>query len=120
MSGFILLNNWNTLYIATNPLVPAQQPGVNPWAGTLATAPPPLQTFELLINGTAGNVSGTAQIIVSNSGNTWYKYGDPMSATSAYLNASTALSGNQGWNLYGAILTAISGTNATATLTMEC
>lgn len=85
--------------------------------------PPQQQTFELYVNG-VGAVSATVQLVVSNneggdpSQYNWFAYGDPFTATGTNKGVnSTAMNG--AWRAYGAYLTAISGTNASANLRMN-
>ena len=98
---------------------PPQKEPVQPWGANNPTSPPPEQTFHLIVAGTAGNVSGTAQVIVSNDGVNWVNYGDAIAAASTYLTAQASFAGTQAWKYFGAYLTAISGTGATATLRMN-
>lgn len=84
--------------------------------------PPQTQAFQLTVSG-VGAVSATAQIIVSNDSGgdpsqyDWVNYGDPVSASGTTVGIYPS-GGNQPWRHYGAYLTAISGTNAAATLRM--
>lgn len=77
--------------------------------------PAPQQTFVLTVTGT-GALSATAQVMVSNDGDNWLNYGAPITATNGVPAAQT---GNQVWEYFGAVLTAISGTNAGAKLVMS-
>ena len=114
MSTYPLLTNQTVTQSAPPPVVPIAPPGpTNP------TMPPQKQTFHLVITGSAGNVSGTAQIVASNDGQNWVSYGDPITAASAYLTAQAAASMDGSWKWFGAYLTAISGTGAVANLTMN-
>lgn len=98
---------------------------MTPWGPTNPTSPPQQQTFQLEIVGTAGNMGGTAQLVVSNdegpdpSQFNWVNYGDPLIAPSTYLVAQYLASMNGSWKHYGAYLTAISGTGAKATVRMS-
>lgn len=91
---------------ANNPNMPSQQ-----------------QTFELEVVG-VGTVSATAQIVVSNDTGpdptqfNWIKYGDTIMA-SGTNSGSVGMGGTQSWRHFGAYLTAISGTNASATCRMS-
>ena len=114
MSQYYLLTNQTAIQSAPPPVVP-----VEPWGNVLGVTNPPEQTFQLTITGTAGNVSGTAQVVVSNDGISWISYGDPLSVASSYLTGVAGFAGTQSWNFYGAYLTAISGTGAKATLVMS-
>ena len=113
MSNYNLLTNQKVTQSAPPPVVP-----VDPWGTVLGVTNPLSQTFQLVITGSAGNVSGTVQIVVSNDGVNWQNYGDPMVAASGYLTAQAQFTGTQPWTWFGAILTAISGTNAVANLIM--
>lgn len=114
MASYDLLQNQTVL--ATAP--PPQKEAVQPWGPTNPTSPPGQQTFHLTITGTAGNVSGTAQIIATNDGSNWVNYGDPIAAPSTYLTAQASMSGTAAWKFFGAYLTAIAGTGAKASLKM--
>lgn len=114
MASYDLLLNQTV--IATAP--PPQKEVVRPFGPTNPTTPPTQQSFQLVITGTAGNVSGTAQVIVSNDGVNWAHYGDPIVAVSTYLVAQASSVAQQSWIYYGAYLTAISGTGAKASLKM--
>lgn len=116
MASYDLLLNQTVT--ATAP--PPQKEAVQPWGPQNPTSPPTEQAFHLVVTGTAGNVSGTAQIIASNDGVNWISYGDPISAPSTYLTAQASMGGTQSWKYFGAYLTAISGTGAKATLRMVC
>lgn len=120
------MSNWNLLYNQTvTQAAPPPPLPVSPWGPTNPKSPPLQQTFQLVISGSAGNVSGTAQLVVSNDEGpdpslyNWVPYGDPLVAASTYLVAQAQTSMNQGWRHFGAYLTAISGTNAAATLKMN-
>lgn len=93
---------------------PSYQP-VNP-AGS--TTPAANQGFQLVVTGT-GSVSASAQIVVSNDGVNWTNL-TPAITASAAVGTSSAIGGNSQvpYQYFGAYITAISGTNATATLTM--
>lgn len=115
MSVYNLLQNQAVTSVGPNP----QGQIVNPPGPVLPTAPTTQQTFELVITGTAGSVSGTAQVVSSNDGINWITYGAPIVVASSYLTGAAGLSGAQSWTFFGAYLTAISGVGATATLKMS-
>lgn len=120
MSIWYLLRNQTVTQTAPPPPNP-----VAPWGPTNPTSPPQQQTYHLEVAGTAGNMSGTAQLVVSNDEGpdpslfNWINYGDPLVAASTYLVAQASASMNASWRHYGAYLTAISGTGAKATLRMS-
>lgn len=115
MASYDLLLNQT----ATASVPPPQGNIVEPWGPTNPKSPPTEQTFHLVIAGTAGNVSGTAQVVVSNDGVNWVNYGDAIAAASTYLTAQASFAGTQAWRYFGAYLTAISGTGAKASLKMS-
>lgn len=100
-------------------------------SGLVGNAPPQSQSFQLSVTG-AGFVSATAQIYVSddqisfgedNIPAIWSAYGDPISATGFgdIAPPPSAISNGIGVHRhYCAVLTAISGTNASALLRMSC
>jgi len=97
---------------------------VSPWGATNPTTPPSQETFVVEIIGTAGNVGGTVQLVASNdpgdpaSVKNWVNLGDPLIAPSTYLTATYTTTMQASFKHYGALLTAISGTGAAATVTM--
>jgi hypothetical protein len=108
-----------------NPIPSPPKPqgqAVKPWGPTNPTSPPAEQTFQLVVAG-VGAVSASAQILVSNdtgddpSQYNWLPYGDPIAAAGTN-NGQASSAGSQAWRHFGAYLTAISGTNASATLRM--
>lgn len=121
MSKYDLLLRVTTTGI-TSPLKPQFQ-SVKPGDGFNSNMPAQTQAFELTVSG-VGAVSASAQIIVSNDTgadpNTynWVAYGDPITAAGTD-RAMTVSGGTQPWRNYAAYITAISGTNAEATLRMS-
>lgn len=93
-------------------------PSFQPTNPAGSTSPSGSQGFQLVVTGT-GNVSASAQIVVSNDGINWTSLGGALAATST-ANVSTAISGNSNtpYQYFGGYITAISGTGAKATLTM--
>lgn len=81
--------------------------------------PPTQQTFHLVVTATAGNASGTANVLGSNDGINWVAVGSAVTASSTYLVAQAAATTNVSYKYYGAYLSAISGTGASATLLMS-
>lgn len=101
---------------ARGPQNPTKAPGP-----TNSNMPAQEQTFHTKVSG-VGSVSVTIQNVVSNDGDNWLNYGD------AYTVAGTAgvdspaqgsVTGSQSWEWFGAYVTAISGTDASANLTMS-
>ncbi len=80
--------------------------------------PPTNQVFQLIVTG-SGNVSATAQPIVSNDGMNWANYGSTISAASAATVSQANGTGAVPWAFYSAIITAISGTGAVAKVIMN-
>lgn len=114
MSIYMLLTNAVAVQTSGQPPNPVKPDGPsNPNMPTLR------QTFQLIVTGTAGNVSATVQPLVSNDGVNWTAYGDPLIAASTYLTAMQNASMEGSWKYFGAYLSAISGTGAAATLSMN-
>lgn len=106
--SYVLIGPAETsLYTTPNPIVSRDSIGRDV----------PQQTFFLTVNG-VGAVSATAQPMVSNDRVNWLNYGAPITAAGTTTGVA-AQTGNQVWEYYGAVLTAISGTNASAKLTMS-
>lgn len=80
--------------------------------------PPSQQCFQLVVTGT-GAVSASAQLYGSNDGTNWATIGAPITATGTGTG-TVAANGTVNFAFFGALLTAISGTGAVATLTMSC
>lgn len=97
---------------SANPIVnaPASESG--------AGSPPSVQAFVLTVQG-SGNVSATAQIVGSNDGVNFVTYGAPIAAASAQTVSSQGQGGVVPYQYYSAYVTAISGTNAVATVTVS-
>lgn len=79
------------------------------------------QAFTLVING-IGNCSATAQIVGSNDGVNFLPVGAPIAATGPFADLKAGIQAantNATFNFFGAYITAISGTNANATLTLS-
>lgn len=90
---------------------------VEPDGPTNPKMPPLAQAFQLVVSG-IGTVSATVQVLASNDGTNWVDYGDAVTATGT-ITGQAAWAGNQPFRHYAAILTAISGTGAAATLRMS-
>lgn len=120
MSKYDLLVNATATGV-TSPIKPQFQ-AVKPPGPTNPNLPPQQQTFQVEVNG-VGPVSASAQIIVSNDAGPdpslyhWIAYGDPITAAGTPTGQAGA-SMNGAWRNYGAYLTAISGTDAAATVRM--
>lgn len=120
MSKYDLLVNATITGVLTPPKPQFQ--AVRPPGPNNPDMPPQQQTFQLVVDG-VGTVSATAQVIVSNDSGgdpslyNWIAYGDPIVASGPNIGQATE-SMNGAWRNYGAYLTAISGTNASATLRM--
>lgn len=83
--------------------------------------PPLAQAFTLVVNG-IGNCSATCQIVGSNDGVNFINYGAAITASSAFADITPGIASANGtitYKYYGAYITAISGTNAAATLAMS-
>lgn len=96
--------------------LPVGSNSINPTADT-APINTQTQAFQLTVTG-SGNVSASAQIIVSNDGVNWASYGSAIAATSGASPNLAIGSGAQPWQFFSAYITAISGTGAKATVTM--
>lgn len=109
--------------IATKSGGKPQGQSVTPPGPTNPNMPPLQQAFQLDVVG-VGAVSASAQIVVSNDDGpdpslyNWTAYNDPITAAGTD-NASNIQAGTQCWKNFGAYITAISGTNASATLRMS-
>lgn len=83
----------------------------------LAITPAFQQAFQITVKG-QGAVSASVQMYGSNDNKNWAKIGAPVNV--AGTNVATAgTNGSVGYSFFGALLTAISGTNALATVTMN-
>lgn len=116
MTTYALLTNVTAVQSAPTttrgPMNPVQAPGPGN-----ANNPAQEQTFHLVVTG-IGAVSVTAQPIVSNDNVNWIVYGDTITAAGTD-RGQISVGGSQAWSWYGAYVTAISGTNASANLTMS-
>lgn len=83
----------------------------------LAISPPENQSFQLTVKGT-GAVSATAQVYGSNDKVNWVPYGAAITS-SGTGTGTNAQGGTTPYAFFGALLTAITGTGATATLVMN-
>ena len=81
--------------------------------------PPTNQAFQLVVTGPSATVvSATATILGSNDGINWGSIGTITAAAAVQPNIQTG-SGTVPWAYFSAYLTAISGTGAKATLSMN-
>src|SRR5258708_29119493 len=83
------------------------------------TTPPTNQTFHLIVTGTSGNVSATAQPIVSNDGINWTNYGTAITASSGASPNQQSTTGAAPWAFFSAYITPIASTVALAMLVMN-
>lgn len=90
----------------------------NPLDANLPVTPPAQQAFQLTVTGT-GAISGTVQIYGSNDAVHWLTIGSTITAN-GNTSVSTGANGTVPFAFFGCLLTAISGTNARATVTMSC
>lgn len=87
--------------------------------GALGSVQPPTnQTFHVVETG-SGNVTATVQIFVSNDGQNFIAYGSAISIASAAAPQQASSTGTAAWAYYTAQVTAISGTSASVTVTMN-
>lgn len=116
MSVYKLLTNVTAVQAAPTatrgPMNPVQAPGPDN-----ANMPAQNQAFALSVTG-IGAVSVTVQPVVSNDGATWIADGDPVTASGTDLGLFP-WGGSRPWAWFGAYVTAISGTNASANLLMS-
>lgn len=115
MSVYKLLTNAKVVgVLPPNPSAKAYGPN-NP------NMPAEAQQFHIVLYG-VGNCSATVQHYGSNDDVNWLAYGDPVTVTGVGLGASVtaqgSMTGNSPWHHLGAILTAISGADASVTDTM--
>jgi hypothetical protein len=114
MAVYTLINGATQVFATFTTIIPYQtdNPIPQPTIGNV-------QGFQLVVKGNNGqNVSATVQIATSNDGVTWSNYVDALTAMGVTTgNATWNATGN--YKFFSAILTAISGTGAKATLTMS-
>jgi hypothetical protein len=91
--------------------------GGNTMDPNLKVAPSPNQAFQIVVNG-VGAVSASVQIYGSNDKVNWTPIGSPVKA-SGINSGNNGANGSIGYSFFGALLVAISGTNATVTCTMN-
>lgn len=77
------------------------------------------QSFFLVVTG-SGAVSAMAQVMGSNDGVNWTPYGPPITATAATGTSVGAATGLTPFVFFTGYVTAVSGTNASVSLTMGC
>jgi hypothetical protein len=128
LSNYVLLSPTNV--VGTLPPAPIARPispsqlhslqviNGNPMDPNLPVTPPGQQSFQLVVKGT-GAVSAQAQIYGSNTGLDWATVGAPITANGT-TKATVVANGTVPFAFFGALLTAISGTNAIASVTMSC
>lgn len=90
---------------------------VQPLAQNLPNSPAPTQSLQVVTNG-IGNCSSAVQFYGSNDGLSFYPYGPLLTATGTVADISPGVSvfaGTQCYTYIGAIVTTISGTNASVT-----
>lgn len=119
VSTYALLTNVTAVQAAPTATRPPNNPAIAPGPNN-ANMPPQSQQFQLEVSG-IGAVSATVQLVGSNdvgSVKNWYNYGDPLTATGTDLGQkATTLAAP--WREIGAYVTAISGTNASASVRMS-
>lgn len=89
--------------------------------GQNPNSPTQSQAFVLTLTG-IGNCSATCQIVASNDGQNFVNLGGTLTATGPAVDLKTAVqsaTSSGTYNFYGAYITAISGTNANATLNLS-
>lgn len=123
MSTYFLARKVKAVQTAPGGTHPAPTDVMPSWA--VGNNPPPAQAFSLTVNG-IGAVSATAQVYVAEADDdapNWAPYLDPISVSGTVLAANslpmTTANGNAPHRRFTAIITAISGTNADATLRMS-
>lgn len=118
MGVYTLFQDITSVQPAPTPQAPPISP-VQPQPASTGGPQPTCQAFQLLLTG-IGSCSASAQIVVSNDGENWAKYGDPVTVTGAGDGAVPPqlafVFSNSPWNWFGAYVTAISGTKASASL----
>ncbi len=112
MTTYTLINGATAAFGDQRIVVPATPTGPIP-----KQAISPSQTFQLNVSGT-GTVSATVQLWVSNDGKNWATYMDPLTVTGT-SPVTAGWGGTQGWAYFSATLPAITGTGASASLTMN-
>ena len=97
---------------STNPTV---TPTVSGWALGASLG----QLFQVIVKGTGtGNYTATVQLVGSNDNTTWLPYGNTISV-SGTSPASTSFQGTTPFAFFGAYVTAISGTGASVSVSMN-
>lgn len=118
MSVYFLAQNVTAVQTLANIGSPNQIVSLPP-ANLGAGSPPTDHAFILTVTG-SGAVSASAQIVGSNDGINFVNYGSVISAASAATVSSQAQQGTTPFQVLCAIITAISGTNASASVTVSC
>jgi hypothetical protein len=79
------------------------------------------QVFEVTVasNNNSGAPTATVQPIVSNDGINWQNYGSAITITGGPSPNSGNASGSAPWPFYSAVVTALSGTGAAVSCTMN-
>lgn len=114
MAVYRLINKVAVPFFSFSTIIPPPTDGPIPQA-TIGDN----QSFQLNVFGDPGAaVSATVQVYVSNDRVVWTQYLDPLTAAGTG-SASNGYGGSQPWEYFSAWLTAISGTNAKATLLMN-
>jgi hypothetical protein len=98
--------------------LPTTNPAVNP-ADSLPPTQNSNQAFQLLVNGTSGTVSCSAQPVVSNDGINWSNLGSALTITAAATPANTVTTSAVVYQYFGAYVVSISGTGASASMLMS-
>lgn len=76
------------------------------------------QSFQVVVTG-SGAVSASAQIVGSNDGQNYSTVGGAIAVTSGASPVNASGLANQSFKYWGAYITAIAGTNASATVTLS-
>lgn len=88
--------------------------------GALSQAQAPTnQTFQIVVTTTSGNGSATVQPFVSNDGFNWVAYGSTLVVASGASPAQISGTGTAAWAYFTAQVTAIAGTGASVTCSMN-
>lgn len=126
MAVYLLINAATQTGTAPSPTNPPQQaqqgaPG-NPWAiqgPSNPNSPTQSQCFILTASATSGNVSATATIVASNDGQNWAAPASNTVSVSGAPSGSSLIVLAVPAKHFAAYLSTLTGTGATATLTMS-
>ena len=124
MATYVLIKNATATGTAPSPTLapPQAQAGaqsVNPTGPSNPNSPTQTQMIQVFASTTSGNVAATAQVYGSNDQINWTAAGAAIAISSTALYGAAALQLALPYKYFTAILTALSGTGASASVTMS-